>query len=540
MQDHGLEKQRSRLGLSRRSTGVQKVLAGPAKPLSLTLRPHASAFPATTLQQATVHTQSPATAVAAYGPTASTAVAAPGSSGMTMPLALATRVPSQAGLDSVAVPHIDRVIALGSRKAPHLAGTRVKIYCSKGGRGLNSRQALSSALGGNSSGSRRVKQKVEALDLMIWRCECARKVITKGAPIPASSLSGQVTFKPQSPVLSLGANRVAAASTLPISSFGGKQAPAAHQLATVNSQKQQAASRKPEGDDIRSDDHMQCRRGRSSEEGELIHQLPGSAPMLTHEDSALLTQISLLPPEPQHPARLHPSSQRDASQQSVQVLPHSPTSNPLDPSPPTSRQSSPNSASLAGLIPATTAVTVPSLSQPPYNMISAARAASLHDDSVPAVVLQDAAQGGVPPACFARPDADTACLSNHGDVPVCHPLGMVVESLRPGLLSQLPALKGVLRAQSSIRLPSTPDSESLERHAALNREHSSFSRSTAMDKVQDALDGGELHRKEAFSTSGLLDLAMPSALPPGDLEPDMFAAFFEDSGAFDRPDSAPV
>lgn len=535
MQDRGLEKQRSRLGLSRRSTGIQKVSAGPAKSVSVTLQPHAAASPATSLQQqATVPNQSPAAAVAAPAP-GPTAVAAPGSSSMSMPLAVATRVPSPAGLGSPAVPHIDRVIALGSRKAPHLAGTRVKIYCSQGGRGLSSRHTLSSTVGGDSSSSRRVKQKVEALDLMIWRCECARKVITKGAPIPASSLSGQDAHQPLFLVPSTSTSQVAAAETLPSSTFGGNQPPAATQLAMVNIQNQQAASSRPEGDE---DGCMQYHRDPSSDEGDLIHQLPGSAPMLTQEDSALLTQIRLLPPEPQHPATLDQSAHTDASQHNVLVHPHSPSNSQPDLSPPVSRQSSPSAASLAGLIPATTAVTAPSLLQPPYNMISAARAASLHDDTVPAVVLQDAVQSNVLPACSARPDADTAAPSDHGEVPVCRPFGLVMDSLRPELLSQLPVLKGVLRAQSSIRLPSTPDSESLERHAALNREHSSFSRSTAMDKVQDGLGEGVLQRKEAFSTSGLLDLAMPTALPPGDLEPDMFAAFFEDSGASDRPDSA--
>lgn len=531
MQDRGLEKQRSRLGLSRRSTGIQKVSAGPTTSVSLTVRPHAAASPSITLLQATAPNQSPAAAAVAPGPTA---VATPGLSSVSMPLAVATRVPSPAGLSSPAVPHIDKVIALGSRKAPHLAGTRVKIYCSQGGRGLDSRHALSSTVGGDSSSSRRVKQKVEALDLMIWRCECARKVITKGAPIPASSLSGQDVHQPLFLVPSISTNQAAAADTLRSSSFGGNQPPAAAQLAVVTSQNQQAASSRPEGND---DDCLPYQRGRSSDEGELIHQLPGSAPMLTQEDSALLPQIRLLPPEPQHPARHDRSAHTDASQHNILLHPHSLTNSQPDLSPPVSRQSSPSSASLAGLIPVTTAVTAPSLVQPPYNMISAARAASLNDDTVPAVVLHDAVPSSALPACPARPDADTAAPSYHGDVPVCRPLGLVMDSLRPELLSQLPVLKGVLRAQSSIRLPSTPDSESLERHAALNREHSSFSRSTAMDKVQDGLGDGDVQRKEVFNTSGVLDLAMPTALPPGDMEPDMFAAFF-DSGAFDRPDSA--
>ena len=44
-------------------------------------------------------------------------------------------------------------------------------------------------------------------------------------------------------------------------------------------------------------------------------------------------------------------------------------------------------------------------------------------------------------------------------------------------------------------------------------------------------DDGALQRKGPVSTSGLLDLAMSNTLSTGDLEPDMFAAFFEDSNA---------
>ena len=546
VQERGLEKQRSRLGLSRRSTGIQKVSAVPPKPSSLSLRPHASASPATMLQQISAPSQPPALLP---GPTAPTAVAASEAGGTSMATAVAKRVPSPAGLGPSAIPHIDRVIALGSRRAPHLAGTRVKIYCSQGGRGIKSHHALSSTVGSDTASSRRVKQKVEALDLMIWRCECARKVITKGAPISVGSLSGQDAAKPQSkgptgPVPGIIAHQVAARlgsthsvptpsdsaiETLPSSSLGGNQAPAAVQVPTSQNQ-QVASSSEPQGDL-----QMQTQRQRSSDEGELIHQLPSSAPLLAQEDSALLTQIISLPTAPQHQARPDqqpsgdlaqhmPSAAAGLNQGSLQVPQHSPSSSP---SPPVSRQSSPSSASLVGLIPPTTAVTGPSPSQPPYNMISAARAASLHDNALPAVLLQDA---GMPAA------ADSAAMGIcNGQAPVSRPFGRVMDSLQPELLSQLPVLKGVLRAQSSIGLPSTPDTESLERHAALRREHSSFSRSSAMEKVQDGLHGEKLQRKEAVTTSGLLDLAMSAALPAGDLEPDIFAAFFEDSGAFDRP-----
>ena len=540
VQERGLQKQRSRLGLSRRSTGIQKVATLPAKSSSLSLRPNAAASPATILQQISVPSQS-----AAVGPS-STAVAASEPSGMSMAPAVAARVPPPAGLGPSGVHHIDRVIALGSRRAPHLAGTRVKVYCSQSGRGMKSRHALSSTVGSDTSSSRRVRQKVEALDLMIWRCERARKVITKRAPIPTSSLSGQDPAQPQylgpsGPVPGAIANQVAARlgatnglptqndshqDTPPNSSVGGSQAPAAIQLPTNYSQAQQAM-----GSSIQP--HMRPQSERSSEEGELIHQLPSSAPMLAQEESALLTHTSsaLQPQARQDPlqpgdgAQLLPSA--GLHQGSLQEPSHAPSSSP---SPAVSRQSSPSSASLAGLIPPTTAVTVPSSGQAPYNMISAARAASLQDHALPAVVLPAAAAPNMPPA------AENAALGNcTGQAPVCGPLGMAIDSWRPELLSQLPVLKGVLRAHSSIGLPSTPDTEGLERHAALHRQHSSFSKSGAMEKVSEGLAGGELQRKEAVTTSGLLDLAMSSALPAGDLEPDMFAAFFADSGAFDQP-----
>jgi len=73
----------------------------------------------------------------------------------------------------------------------------------------------------------------------------------------------------------------------------------------------------------------------------------------------------------------------------------------------------------------------------------------------------------------------------------------------------------------------------------LNRERSSFSKTMSMDGVQQDSTAASLQRKGMLSTSGLLDLAMSEALPAADLEPDMFAAFFADSGTFsDKPDPA--
>ncbi len=112
--------------------------------------------------------------------------------------------------------------------------------------------------------------------------------------------------------------------------------------------------------------------------------------------------------------------------------------------------------------------------------------------------------------------------------------------LQEQVLPKLPMLSGVLRVQDSVGIPDTPDSEQLEHHAALNREHCSFSKNVSANGLQhDHAALAPLQRKEVLSTSGLLDLAMSDALPAEDLEPDMFAAFFADSGAYsDQPDSA--
>ncbi|KAL0037417.1 hypothetical protein WJX79_006871 [Trebouxia sp. C0005] len=249
-QDRGLEKQRSRLGVTRRGSAIQKVTAAAPKTALLSALPHTSTSPAILPSHdaypASAAAVAPAAAIASTS--AATAVAGADSAITGKPLAVASRVPPPARLGSSSTPHIDRVIALGSRRAPHLAGTRVKIYCSQGGRGIKSRRSACE-LGSDSTTSRRVRQKVEALDLMIWRCECARKVITTGAPIPVSTLSGPDVNKPPTllqsvPVAGLIANQVAArlgatqslptnfcAGQLPPSStFSGSYAAAAPQL----------------------------------------------------------------------------------------------------------------------------------------------------------------------------------------------------------------------------------------------------------------------------------------------------------------------
>ena len=560
MQERGLQKQRSRLGLSRRSTGTQKVTATPSKPASLSLLSHAAAPAATSLQQSGGPNHSAAAAPATAGPTA-VAAAEPASS--SMPLAVAPRVPSSARLGPSSLPHIDRVIALGSRRAPHLAGTRVKIYCSQGGRGVKSVRSSSTAVRADSS--RRVRQKVEALDLMIWRCECARKVITKGAPIPASALSGQDAAQPHSlaptvPVPGLIASQVAAhiaaTQSLPTNSTpalrlaqssksdGNDAPPASH---FPPSSAQQPAGSDQAGADDHMQNQLQCEN--SSDQVVLISQLPTSAPLLTQHDSALMPQVNpeggqqvtagRLSPEPRQQDSRQPAVA--AGQSSPRAPSHRPSSSPPanpSPVPGASPHSSPGSASLAGLIPATTAVTVPP--QPPYSIISAARAASLGDEAVPVVTSHEAPQTSTSAAALPS-TSDGAVMRNQPEEgPVYRPVGMVMDSLQPELLSKLPVLKGVLRAQSSIGLPATPDIEAVEHQAALSRERSSFSKTASgLMGVQKDLDVGRLQRQGVANASGLLDLAMSNALPAGDLEPDMFAAFFEDGDGFgDKSGSA--
>ena len=563
-----MEKQRSRLGVTRRGSGIQKVTAAAPKTAQLSALPHTSTspaiFPTHDAYPASTTAVAPAAAAAIASTSAATAVAGSESAIIGMPLAVACRVPPPARLGSSSTPHIDRVIALGSRRAPHLGGTRVKIYCSQGGRGIKSRRSACE-LGSDSTTSRRVRQKVEALDLMIWRCECARKVITKGAPIPVSTLSGLDANKPptllqSAPVAGLIATQVAArlgathslptnysAGQLPPSStFGGSQGTAALQLPAPMGSSQDL----PSSSQQEAGQQLQLQHGRqvSPDPPELIHQLPSSAPMLAQDDNILFrhsapeasdaqqhvraggsspTPSQRHSPSPAVSTGYSPSRQAGALSRSPSTsLPANPSPNPLG-----SRHSSPGSASLAGLIPSTTAVTVPSPhSHAPYSVISAARAAIVSDHTVPVVTIQDA-HISLP---ATLPITDNARGSSVQMLTLEHPVSISeVGQQRP--LANLPALNKALRMQDSVGIPDTPDTESLEHHAALNRERSSFSKTMSMDGVQQETAAASLQRKGMLSTSGLLDLAMSDALPTADLEPDMFAAFFADSGAFSDP-----
>ncbi|DBA82770.1 hypothetical protein WJX77_000353 [Trebouxia sp. C0004] len=572
-QDRRLEKQRFRLGVTRHGSGIQKVTAATPKTALLSALPHISTspaiFPTHDAYPASTTAVAPAAAAAIAPTPAATAAAGADSAIIGMPLAVASRVPPPARLGSSSTPHIDRVIALGSRRAPHLAGTRVKIYCSQGGRGIKTRRSACE-LGSDSTTSRRVRQKVEALDLMIWRCECARKVITKGAPIPVSTLSGPDTNKPPTllqcaPVAGLIANQVTArlgatqslptnfsAGQLPPScTFGRSQATAAPQIPAPMDSDQGVAEHLPSSSQQEAGHQLQHGRQVSPDPPELIHQLPSSAPMLAPDDNILFRDSAPQASDAQQHVRAGGSSptasQRNSPSPAVSTgyspsrqagaLSRSPgTSLPANtsPNPMGSCHGSPGSASLAGLIPSTTAVTVPSPhSHAPYSVISAARAAIVSDHTVPVVTIQDA-RISLP----ATSSTDNARRSSAQLLVLEPPFGQSeAEQQRP--LAKLPALNKALRMQDSVGIPDTPDTESLEHHAVLQRERSSFSKTMSMDGVQQDSAAASLQRKGVLSTSGLLDLAMSDALPAADLEPDMFAAFFADSGAFsDKPDPA--
>ena len=526
LQDRGLEKQKSRLGISRRNTGIQKVPAPKAQPSLLPVLRHAITSLASFLTPDPSSPQATAvpaaTAVAGLAPSATTAAAASEPSTAGLPAAVAARVPPSVQSGSAANPHIDRVIALTSRRAPHLAGTRVKIYCSQGGKGVKSSRPLC-ASGADSSASRRVKQRVEALDLMIWRCECARKVITKGAPIPVSTLSGPNQAKPQAalqpaPAARQIVNQVAARLGV------AQSVPASAQLPA---QGQAPSSSQPEAAD----------RQYSPEAPDLIHQLPGSSPML-QDSSLILTHGAASDQQHSGSDRLmtHATQQNSAFQplstsasQHVSTKSRSPSAGlPSAPGPnlEPARQKSPGSASLAGLIPATTAVTVPSSSQSqaPYGVISAAAAANIGDHTVSVVTSQDAAYQ-LPRSSEGLQDCSVPMQLPHA--------GLGQAMYKGHVLSEL---QKPLKAQDSIGTPDTPDTDMLERHAALQREHSSFSKGTSADGLQHDHSTATLKRKEVLTTSGLLDLAMSDVPPTEELEPDMIAAFLADGDVFsDKP-----
>ncbi len=405
---------------------------------------------------------------------------------------------------------------------------------------------------------------------MIWRCECARKVITKGAPIPVSTLSGPDANKPpalpqSAPVAGLIANQVAArlgathslpanfsaGQLLPSNTFGGSHATAALQLPVPSDQG--VAEHLPSSSQQEAGHQLQHGRQVSPDPPELIHQLPSSALMLAQDGNVLFRHSAAEASDAQQhvraggssptPSQRHspspavstgysPSRQAGALSRSPSTsLPTNPSPNPMG-----SRHSSPGSASLAGLIPSTTAVTVPSPhSHAPYSVISAARAAIVSNHTVPVVTIQDA-HISLPATLPITDNARGSCAQM---LALEHSVSIPEAEGQQSHLAALPALNKALRMQGSVGIPDTPDTESLEHHAALNRERSSFSKTMSMDGMQQETAAASLQRKGMLTTSGLLDLAMSDALPTADLEPDMFAAFFADSGAFsDKPDSA--
>ena len=154
-----------------------------------------------------------------------------------------------------------------------------------------------------------------------------------------------------------------------------------------------------------------------------------------------------------------------------------------------------------------------------------ARAASIGDHTVPVVTSQDDA---FTDRLKGKTTLDDSAMPQKG--------GQSTANLHHSL-QRLPDLQKALKAQDSVGVPDTPDTETLERHAALHREHSSFSKGTAADLMQHDQSTATLQRKGVLTTSGLLDLAMSDVPPTEELEPDMIAAFLADGDVFsDKPD----
>ena len=527
VQGRGVERQKSRLGINRAKSGIRKEGAStprvapliPSLPLSTGIQT-ATLLHSDVASPAVTAVPSIATAVAA-APASAPVLLNSASTSIRLPTA-AQRLPSLAPVGLNIIPRLDRIIGPVSRRAPHLAGTRVKIFCSHASRGIKSSPSLAHA-SGQDANARRVKRRLEAVNQMIWRCECADTAITKGAPVPPTAQDAAKHLPLAFPVPASTVSRVAAhlgiapspqlrpvshgssprhlspSQQLPATSAAASQLPADKQLLhePITSQTLQLQVSQPD-------------------EIDLIHQLPGSAPMLLDDSTAVLMSLTsaAAPPSSALPSSLpqaqptdptytdadaltRPAETQHAVLLSRHVSPRPPSSSPsrslLGLS--TSRQASPSSASLAELVPSTTAVTVP-----PYSVISAAKASSVQAHTAPVVMADD--------AVMLASEAQEGRAAGRG-------AGLAVR-LR-------------LRGQESFGVPDTPDQENL----VLNRERSSLSKDQA-----DALRHGDyvhddmgMDTKRPLSASGMIDLAMSDA-PPGEIEPEMFA-FLLDNDAFE-------
>ena len=517
-----MERQKSRLSIK---SGIQKeaeaspslAAALPTLPLSTTSR-----------QNALLLHSDPSSPVATAAPTAATAVptallAAPAllstvSTSSRQP-PVAQRVPALGHVGSNLIPQLERIIGPASRRAPHLAGTRVKIFCSQAGRGLKSSRSLSQASRQDAS-VRRVKRRLEAVNQMIWRCECADTAITKGQPIPASALNaaGAAKHLPLALPLALppaGTTVSRVAAHLGIAPTP-QLLPAHHSSSSsILADSEQLPATSPDAAQLPADQQLLHGAGSlQPAESDLIHQLPGSAALLLDDSTAMLSssQILAMPASSVLPSserqRQH-AGQTDTEPDSLlktdaaqNTAPHSrhisPRPSSCSPSGSllglsTSRQASPSSASLAELVPSTTAVTVP-----PYNVISAARASSAEAATAPVVLSDDAA--------MSVSEAQNSWCGQE-----------VALAVRLGL-----------KGQQSVGVPDTPDQE----HLVLNRERSSLSKDQAEALAQSSCMHSDLglDRKSNLSASGMIDLAMSDA-PPGEIEPEMFA-FLLDNDAF--------
>lgn len=519
-------RQKSRLGIK---SGIQQeaeaspslAAALPTLPLSTTSR-----------QDALLLHSDPSSPVATAAPTAATAVptallAAPALlstvSTSSRQQSVAQRVPASGHVGSNLIPQLERIIGPASRRAPHLAGTRVKIFCSQAGRGLKSSRSLSQASGQDAS-VRRVKRRLEAVNQMIWRCECADTAITKGQPIAPSALNAADAAKHLPLALPLAGTTVSRVAAHLGIAPAPQLVPAHHSSSSsILAGSDQLPATSPAATQLPAD--QQLLHGASSsqplhpamtqpDESDLIHQLPGSASMLLDDNTAMLSssQTPAVPvnsappssePQPRHAGQTdtQPDSllRTDAAQNTAPHSRHiSPRPSSCSPSGSllglsTSRQASPSSASLAELVPSTTAVTVP-----PYNVISAARASSAEALTAPVVLLDDAA--------VSVSEAQNSWCGQE-----------VALAVRLGL-----------KGQQSVGVPDTPDQE----HLVLNRERSSLSKDQAEALAPSSYVQSDLglDRKSNLSASGMIDLAMSDA-PPGEIEPEMFA-FLLDSDAF--------
>lgn len=527
LQGSGVERQKSRLGINRAKSGIRKEGAStprvaplvPSLPLSTGI-PSATLLHSDVASPAVTAVPSIATAVAA-APASAPVLLNSASTSIRLPTA-AQQLPSLAPVGLNMIPRLDRIVGPVSRRAPHLAGTRVKIFCSHASRGIKSSPSLTHA-SGQDANARRVKRRLEAVNQMIWRCECADTAITKGAPIPPTAQDAAKHLPLAFPVPASTVSRVAAhlgiapspqlqpvshgssprhlspSQQLPATSAAASQLPADRQLLheVTTSQSLQLAASQPD-------------------ESDLIHQLPGSAPMLLDDSTAVLMSLtSAAAPTSSAPPSSFPqgwptgSTNTDAdalrTAETQHAVPHSRHVSPRPPSSSpsgsllglsTSRQASPSSASLAELVPSTTAVTVP-----PYSVISAAKASSVQALYAPVVMADD--------AVMLTSDAQEGRAVGRG----------------AGL-----AVRLGLRGQASFGVPDTPDQENL----VLNRERSSLSKDQAdalrhNDYMHD--DDMGMDTKRPLSASGMIDLAMSDA-PPGEIEPEMFA-FLLDNDAFE-------